>query len=127
MQVEFVDRYTGDPRGRPTEFNACRECEAMGCYPTQTAQFDEEPDEDGWWWVHCQACDGTGRVPLWRGLLRVPRWLWKGIPFIWNTRRFNPPPEGVSMAANMWMAFKCAYMVDMGLWSPETHRWKWRG
>lgn len=129
QNIEFVDRYTDDPRGRPTTFNACRGgCEAMGFYPTQTPQPGEEPDEDGWWWVTCAACQGSGRVPLWRGLLRVPGWLWKGAKFVWDVRMFNyPPPDGVTMAANMWMAFKCAFMVDLGLWHPDTHRWKWQG
>lgn len=122
QNIEFVDRYTGDPRGRPTAFNACRGgCEAMGCHPTKTPQSGEEPDEDGFWWVTCAACEGSGRVPLWRGLLRVPGWLWKGVRFIYDTnvgynRACRAPWH--TRRQHLALTFKCAYLVDLGLWQP---------
>lgn len=108
MEIEFTDRYGGQP---PSWLTACHECEAMGCHPSGTG--DNDP------FVTCEACQGTARVPMWRALARVPRWVVKGLRFVWDVRKFNyPPPEGVSMLANMWMAFKCAFLVDLGLWRP---------
>jgi hypothetical protein len=111
MQVEFVDRYTDDPRGRPTEFNACRHCEAMGCYPGATIEAD---------FIMCLSCGGTGRVSVWRNLsARLPRWLWKGLRFMWhtNTARDMHPQEW-SRWRILRVTFGCAFLVDLGLWQP---------
>lgn len=122
MQVEFVDRYTGDPRGRPTAFNACHECEAMGWDITKEPQAGAEPDEDGYYWTHCKDCGGSGRVSVWRNLpRRLPRWLWKGLRFIWDTnvgynRACRAPWH--TRRQHFALTFKCAYLVDLGLWKP---------
>lgn len=72
-------------------------------------------EDDGWYLIQCPQCQGSGRVSWLRTICRAPRWLWRGIPFIWNTRHFN---SDVSLWANCWVAFKCAYLVDLGLWHP---------
>lgn len=113
MQVEFVDRYTGDPRGRPTAFNGCHRCEAMGCTPGADIDAD---------FIPCASCGGTGRVGVWRNLpARLPRWLWQGARFIWDTnaghnRGCRAPWH--TRRQHLALTFKCAYLADLGLWRP---------
>ncbi len=138
IQVEFTDRYDGN---EPSWLRACFKCEAMGCYPVKAHQAHEPRDaeaekcdlsewereqvaqriaegkreSDGWYFLPCPRCNGSARVSWLRTIARIPRWLLRGIPFIWNVRRFNGE---VGVWANCWMAFKCAYLVDLGLWKP---------
>ena len=36
---------------------------------------------DGWHFVTCLDCGGTGRVSWLRSVTRVPRWFWRGVRF----------------------------------------------
>lgn len=49
---------------------------------------------DGWHFVPCLDCNGTGRVSWLRTLARIPRWIMKGIRFApFALRREVSPPE----------------------------------
>lgn len=102
----------------------------MGCVPRRSAsitnaeyfvhretidQQERTADFDGYVFLPCPRCHGSARVSWLRTIARIPRWLWRGIPFIWQTRRFNGE---AGVWANCWMAFKCAYLADLGLWRP---------
>lgn len=110
MQVEFTDRYGGN---LPSWLTACLECEAMGCYPTGTGEDDP--------FVTCEHCGGTAKVPWWRTIARLPRWVWKGLRFVWDTntggnRGCRAPWH------SRWQHFRltlcCAFLADLGLWRP---------
>lgn len=70
---------------------------------------------DGWYILPCDKCEGTGSVSWLRTFARVPWWIIKGVRFIWDTRRYN---ADAGVFSNMWMSFKCAFLVDLGLWKP---------
>ena len=120
MAIEFTDRYGGYA---PSWLRGCHaDCEAMGYVPIFMASGVEtknhsdlisdsetnpayikawkaahaEPHEelcDGWHFVKCPDCSGTGRVPWFVSVARVPRWLWKGITFYrWAMSREVSPP-----------------------------------
>lgn len=118
--VVFVDRYTGMPGGRPTAFSYCRGCDGMGCTPVQDASAD-----DGWRFDVCGRCGGSARCGRWEGLRRLPGWLWKGSRFVWemgmSPQRFAPD---TSWWWNVWLAWKCAFLVDLRVWDPERG-WRW--
>lgn len=129
--IEFTDRYGGN---LPSMITGCRRCEAMGCFPTTdqgvwpadapppgTPEPDGTPD-DGWRFVRCNGCGGTGRVPLRVGLRRVPS-LWAGgARFVWDTRTFGVPP-GRRRLAWFWVRVKIAFFYDWFLLSRRTARW----
>ncbi len=136
--IEFTDRY--GPGGAPSSLRGCfGDCEATGFVPVHrpegapgpasflvssgldpeyvTAWYKAEakdPTDDGWHFVPCPACRGTGRVSWLRTFLRIPRWLARGVPFT----LFGPPDERRSRLGNAWLRFKVAYLVDLGLWRP---------
>lgn len=62
----FTDRYRASGRAAPDPQTMCRgPCEGMGFYPTtDTAEWPPGavPDECGYVFVTCRACDGTGRA-----------------------------------------------------------------
>jgi hypothetical protein len=95
--VEFTDRYGGHA---PPWLRGCKgHCEAMGCYPLQVQarpgaamvsgltgnrlEAEEarregrliEVDEDGWAWVRCGVCNGTGVQSRWEAARTIPRLL----------------------------------------------------
>lgn len=107
MQIEFTDRYGGNP---PSWLRACLECEAMGCYPTGSGEDDP--------FVTCPHCGGTAKIPWWRTLVRLPRWLWQGLRFLWTTRdpEMHPPEWG--WGKRLRVRFACAFLADLGLWRP---------
>jgi len=141
LQVEFTDRYDGNP---PSWLQGCFECEAMGAYPVKAHLAthlnlqgrDDMPDpvsdyerayieaviaaggsqDDCWYFVPCPHCDGTARVSWLRTIARIPRWLWKGIRFtLIEAPRASPH---ISYRASAWLGFKCAFLVDLELWKP---------
>ena len=68
---------------------------------------------DGWHFVKCPDCDGTGRVPWFVSVARVPRWLWKGVRFYgWAMNPDVSPPDWT-----WWMRFKnatnAAFLADL--------------
>lgn len=141
IQVEFTDRYDGNS---PSWLRACLECEAMGCAPVKAhartdrfgADFDSPNCEltewqqsevsrliadgkqkaDGWYFLHYQGCNGTGRVSWLKTILRVPRWIKKGITFTFKDGPRCSPHMGYFASA--WLSFKCAFLVDLGIWKP---------
>ena len=121
MEIEFTDRYGGRA---PSWLRGCHaDCEAMGYVPifmevgVETRLPDAlsmesetipayikawktahaEPHEtlcDGWHFVTCPDCDGTGHVSWIETVSRVPRWLWKGITFYrWAMQPDVSPPN----------------------------------
>lgn len=87
MEVEFTSRYGGR---YPSFLRGCRsKCEAMGWVPIKFGEEREPwaslwvaaeivaPSDDGWHFVKCPSCEGTGRIPWWRSVLRIPLWLWR--------------------------------------------------
>jgi hypothetical protein len=118
MQIEFTDRY--GPAGPPSWLRGCHgDCEAMGFYPTQEPQY-ATLDEDGWAWVRCQKCDGTGLCSWPETLRRLPRWVVRGFGFVAQLIRHpemfrQPAPPWWRRA---WTAIQCTYLADLGLWRP---------
>lgn len=138
--IEFTDRYGGNP---PSQLRGCYgPCEAMGVVPVYQAIGDQSgkivpvrdgdedvslvaawhaaeavsPSEDGWHFVPCPECHGTGRVSWFRTIARVPRWLIKGMRFTFiEAPRMDP---NAPRWKTTWRGFKCAYLVDLGLWRP---------
>ena len=140
MNVEFTDRYGGNA---PSWLRGCHsDCEAMGVVPIFVAQREPGENEcvtedegspkwrgaweaahakphaepcDGWHFVSCPDCNGTGRVSLLRSFALVPRWLWKGAGFI---RSMGPNkdvrPPHMNAAQHWWLIVKCAYLYDLG-------------
>ena len=109
IKVEFDDRYGGY---RPP-WNYCRgQCEAMGVVPVRLA-FDAASDTgmvigedprllsravsqhmrgeghedgrcDGWHFVQCPDCGGTGEISKLRALRYQPRKVWGALRFVWS-------------------------------------------
>jgi hypothetical protein len=73
-------------------------------------------EADGWYFIPCRICSGTGRASWLRTLTRIPRWLWKGVPFTF----IHAPRASSHMSywSAAWLGFKCAYLVDLNLWKP---------
>lgn len=117
MNVEFTDRYGGNA---PSWLRGCHgDCEAMGVVPIvargnpgdplfvwpekdareialwNMAHVDAgEHDCDGWHFVKCDDCGGSGRVSWLVTVARVPRWLVKGVRFArFAMRREISPPD----------------------------------
>lgn len=125
--IEFTDRYGGRT---PSWLRGCHgPCEAMGCYPqhegdasmtaherAEVARLRAEcPTEDGWYFVRCPECDGSGRVSLARTLARIPRWLWRAARHFWEFRPSAPVWQGHSFgwARRLWVAFDVTVLCDL--------------
>jgi hypothetical protein len=70
---------------------------------------------DGWHFLPCVECRGSGKVPRLRALARVPSWLGKGVKFIFMAarhREYRAPWMGAG--AYLWLLVKCAYLYDLG-------------
>ena len=142
--IVFTDRYGGNP---PSLLTVCPgQCEGMGCYPSNdpsewpegtrlpgTPEPDGTPD-DGWRFIRCEECGGTGRVSMWRGLTRLPREWRRGAAFIrtsWNFYDGEYEPDEWPHAWKMkhrpmyrfWHLFKIAYVDDWLRLSRHTRRW----
>jgi hypothetical protein len=73
-----------------------------------------EPTDDGYHFVTCPDCHGTGRVSWLRAILRVPGWIYKGLLFFCKTasRRDMAPAEW-SYRRHVWVCLKCAFWYDL--------------
>lgn len=122
MELEFTDRYGGNP---PSWLRGCFDCEAMGFYPEPpkeavnsdgTIQIDY-PGE--WEFVKCPDCNGTGRVSWLSTIARIPRWIWKGIGLM-RDAGFNWEMKApwMSKQQHFLLVCKCAFLSDLGLWKP---------
>lgn len=95
--IEFTDRYG---ERAPSWLRGCHgDCEAMGWVPEE-AHLEAEAcsvfgaECDGWHFVQCLDCNGTGRVSWWITALRIPRWAWRGVRFYRAAmRRDISPPD----------------------------------
>jgi len=127
--IVFTDRYGGNP---PSWFRSCFECEAMGCSPepcprdavgggTGITPVDPCPrpaehvaaDFDGWHFLRCQDCAGTGRVPWYVSLARIPRWIVNGLTFFDQMARPRYRASRMTTAQHIWLVFKCAFVYDV--------------
>jgi hypothetical protein len=72
--------------------------------------------EDGWHFVKCPSCHGSGRVSWWVTLARIPKWIWRGVGICWEFRPSAPMhcPEW-SWSKRAWIAFKVAFLADLGV------------
>lgn len=102
----------------------------MGCYPQRIDDPDMTPAErtrveaviregeqdtsDGWMFIVCSDCEGTGRVSWWRTIGRIPRWLWKGARFCVEAHPWAPIHNPATPdARRAWLTFKCAFLCDL--------------
>ena len=120
--IEFTDRYGGNP---PSWLRACLACEAMGCTPQAREDFattDEWLDAP---FVTCAHCAGTARVPWWRSALRLPRWLFRGLRFLWHTNVTSPEmhPRHWTRLDRLRMTLWATYGADLGVRMPAVTPW----
>lgn len=110
MNVEFTDRYGGHV---PSWLRGCHgPCEALGWHPSRDSR-----EADGWAFVPCQACQGTGRVNWLVTVSRVPRWVWKGLRFIPFAMRPDVSPPEWSAWKRFTVAIWAAWGADLeALW-----------
>lgn len=136
--IILTDRYGGNP---PAWIRSCHECEAMGCSPEpcealpigsnyagrddmrhvdgartencpRPAEHDQ-PDFDGWHFLRCADCSGTGRVPWYVSVARIPRWIVKGLRFFDQMARPRYRAPHMTQAQHVWLVFKCAFLYDL--------------
>lgn len=102
-EYEFTDRYQGTGRAYPHGLTVCiGQCEGMGCYPVLDTDRDNTlhelqeisrirsergPEADGYYFIRCDECNGTGKCSKLETVRRIPRWIRKGIRFLWDTRK----------------------------------------
>ncbi len=129
MQIEFTDRYGGNP---PSWLRGCFDCEAMGCMPVDSKISPEwvksylsnhpeceGPDELGYIFAICPYCNGAGRVSWLATVQRIPRWIWKGITFPGEVGlNWEMKAPWMTKMEHFVMCLKCAFLVDLGLWKP---------
>lgn len=113
MQIEFTDRYGGNP---PSWLRGCHgPCEAMGYYPDMKEGVPIDDVE----FVACPDCHGTGRVNWLATVARIPRWLWRGVRIVWE---FNTNPDlkapWMTPFGYVALTLKIAFLADLGLWKP---------
>lgn len=74
---------------------------------------------DGYHFVACYFCGGTGRASWIRTLARVPRWIVRGVKtfcqFAERAEVYGPNTTRVERWA---LSFKVAFLADLGLWRP---------
>jgi hypothetical protein len=70
---------------------------------------------DGWHFVKCPACHGTGRVSRLRTVVRLPRWFARGVHILWSNTR-NPYTRAPWTTNRQWYALlvKTAFLYDLG-------------
>jgi hypothetical protein len=68
------------PRGRSTSTCAARATRMGGC--------------DGWHFVQCPDCGGSGEIAWWRALRYLPGKAWRTLFFVWDhgVRSYSRPP-----------------------------------
>jgi hypothetical protein len=104
-----------------------------GLPPARDAWYDakwveaeaEVPSDDGWHFLECYDCRGTGRVSLLRAAARIPRWILKGFRFVRSAPEYRTDHQ--TRADAYWLAFRCAFLTELRVWSPERGWvWPWR-
>lgn len=99
MNVEFTDRYGGNP---PSALTICRgQCEGTGWIPA-------EPN-----WLKCAECRGTGKCSTWRAIAGVPRWVWRGLKFIRFAMQRNVNPPHWTFRKRLRVALWCSFGADL--------------
>ena len=139
MTIEFTDRYGGRA---PSWLRGCHDdCEAMGWVPVFVAVREPLPDEatpsesesdprwlalwneahakphdepcDGWHFVRCTGCDGSGHVSWFVTVARIPRWIVKGLRFYSTAMQpqISPPEWTWRMRFNNYL--NAAFLSDL--------------
>jgi hypothetical protein len=138
MSIEFTDRYGGHA---PSWLRGCHDqCEAMGVVPIFVAVTPARPDEvrmddeddprwlaawdeahakehseacDGWHFVKCSSCGGSGRVSWIVSVARIPRWLWKGVRFYGWAMDPLVSPDGWTWRQRFANYLNAAFLADL--------------
>lgn len=76
-------------------------------------QYDPPHDCDGWHFVECPSCGGTGRVGWATTIRRIPRWLWRGVKFYGFAMGPSISPEGWSWRRRFRNYVYAAYGADL--------------
>ena len=136
--IEFTDRYGGRP---PSWLRGCHDqCEAMGWTPVFVTAREPGPDEaypedetdprllalwdeahakpheepcDGWHFVRCTGCDGSGRVSWLVTVTRSARWIVKGLRFYSTAMHPNISPPGWSWRRRFNNYLNAAFLSDI--------------
>lgn len=118
--IELTDRYGGNP---PAWLRSCLVCEAMGFSPEPCRahggpscprpEEHRRADFDGWHFLRCSACGGTGRVSWRASVARVPRWILEGLRFFDQMARPRYRAPHMTQAEHIWLVFKCAFVYDL--------------
>ena len=119
QQITFTDRYDGRP---PAWIRSCHAgCQALGVIPepcpsSWTCPWPAEhagADFDGWHFLRCDACQGTGRVPWYVSVARIPRWILKGLRFFDDMARPRYRAPHMTQWEHIWLVFKCAFVYEL--------------
>lgn len=138
MAIEFTDRYGGRA---PSWLRGCHDdCEAMGWTPVFVAVAPPAPDEvrsddetdprllalwneahakpherpcDGWHFVKCTGCDGSGRVSWLVTVARIPRWIIKGLRFYRWAMTPTISPDGWTWRMRFRNYLNAAFLSDL--------------
>lgn len=70
-------------------------------------QEEEGVAEDGYYFVTCADCRGRGTIPLWRGIWRLPRSIWRALSFVKFAMSVKPRDTG--WAEHTRIAFSSAF------------------
>lgn len=134
--MQFTDRYGGKS---PSWLRGCHsQCEATGWVPVynpigdddadieRVLEYDDidprflmaweaaekiKPSNDGWHFVECPDCHGTGRVPWYVSIERIPSWFTNGLKVFRELLRHRSP--GTNSWAHAWLCAKCAWLYDL--------------
>lgn len=124
-EIEFTDRYGGR---HVNWLTACHgPCEALGCYPEYrgpknadgTIPLGSSTDTD-WVFTKCPDCNGTGRIGALRAVLRVPRWIWKGIRFVRESWNYPGPMTDQPRLNYLKMQLWSTWGADLGFKNPRV-------
>jgi hypothetical protein len=125
MDIGFVDRYGGNT---PSWLRGCHgDCEAMGYYPVKFKEIQpgltayeveqvklqierQGKTSDGWCFIKCPDCHGTGRVSWLVTIARIPQWFCKGVKFCFTSHANR---EDWSWWRNFKVRFVCAFVLDI--------------
>jgi len=115
-EIDFVDRY--GPAGPPSLLRGCHhgDCEATGFVPTHTRPLNVPIESDGWYFVRCADCHGTGRCSWRTTCARIPRWFWRGVKWCWT---HGPSSDMHRPEWSYWrrarLTAKVAFLYDLGM------------
>lgn len=124
-EIEITSRYGNRV---PSLLRVCREeCEGMGCVPIKSDNMEhpwrtlwleaeaKEPTDDGYHFVKCPYCDGTGRVNWLKTILRIPWWLKKSTKTFWQftTNKDYRWDHDKSFLSYVWVCFKICFISDL--------------